>query len=414
MPSALRTFRLVFALAILLLATACDRHASSMPAKPPVPAPKVETEAMENGAISVAPITPGSPAGNTGKGKGRPAKTDWSPVALTSGQAWLSCELDYAGHGDGDRLLAMDRKTLDAALGACVDRGVLRLRYHGRIAADFATLVERVARVADQLKIAKRVLDLDSAGGQVEDAIRAGDVIAGSRWTIWVREDSICHSACVLLLSGGDVRHLAGKIGIHRIIRMSSTASTRAELNAELRVVYDRVRDYLERNGTSTAVADLMKAVPNRSLRLLTDDELLRFGLEGTNSAQDDLDRLRLQRECGVDFVARRDAFARAFDRQCGAVLKDLDDQNACGLALRARFGFPDTSCPAESPLSEFDLGQAEPEQPAKDTARAATAEGPDVQEPTAQAPTAQQPTEQKPTEQKPAAEAPDDPGAGH
>jgi hypothetical protein len=399
LPSAFRPFRLSFALAMLLLSVACDRHTTSAQPKVPVQAPKVETEALENGAISVAPITPGSAA--TGKGKARPGKTDWSPVELTSGQAWLSCQLDYAGQGDGDRLLAMDRKTLDAALGACVDRGVLRLRYHGHIAADFATLVERVARVADRLKIGKRVLDLDSVGGKVEDAIRAGDVIAESRWTIWVREDSACHSACVLLLSGGDVRHLAGRIGIHRIIRMSSTASTRGELNAELRVVYDRVRDYLERNGTSIAVADLMKAVPNRSLRLLTDDELLRFGLEGINSAQDDLDRLRLQRECGVDFVTRRDAFALAFDRQCGAVLKDIDDQNACGLALRARFGFPDASCPAESPLSEFDLGQAEPEQPAKEPARAETAQ---VQEPTAQ----------EKTGQEPAAEAPDDPTADH
>jgi hypothetical protein len=34
---------------------------------------------------------------------------------------------------------------------------------------------------------------------------------------------------------------------------------------------------------------------------------------------------------------------------------------NACGLALRTGFGFPDPACPAESPLSEFDLGQEEP-----------------------------------------------------
>src|SRR5687768_2401276 len=243
----------------------------------------------------------------------------------------------------------------------CEDRGVLRLRYRGRIAADFAALVERVTRVADTLEIRKRVLDVDSAGGQVEDAIRAGDFIAASRWTIWVREDSICHSSCVFLLSAGDVRRIAGKVGIHRIIRMSSTATTRAELNAELRLVHGRVRDYLERNGTSVDVADLMMAVPNRSLRQLTDDELLRFGLDGVNPAQDDLDRLRLQRECGDDFVARRDSFARAFDRRCRE-LSDVDELNACGLALRKDFGFPDADCPAESPLSEFDLAQPDPE----------------------------------------------------
>jgi hypothetical protein len=361
-------FRLVLALAALLLA-ACDRQSSPEPPKPAMAAAKSEAEVPENGAVSSAPIDPAKAA--------KPSRRnpfDWSPVELKSGKAWISCQLFYEGQGDGNALPGIDRRSLEAALVPCIERGVLRLRYKGRIASDFATLVERVARVADTLQIRKRVLDLDSAGGQVEDAIRAGDVIAESRWTLWVREDSACHSACVLVLSGGDVRMLAGRIGIHRVIRMSSTATTRAELNAELRVVYDRIRDYLERNGTSTAVADLMKAVPNRSLRLLTDEELLRFGLEGINSAQDDLDRLRLQRECGEDFVARRDDFARAFDRQCRTA-NDVHDQNACGLALRARFGFPDASCPAESPLSEFDLGQAEPA-PAQDAMQAANASG--------------------------------------
>jgi hypothetical protein len=256
---------------------------------------------------------------------------------------------------------ALDRESLETLLQHCTDRGVLRLRYRGRIATDFAALVERVTLVADSLGIRKRVLDLDSAGGLVEDAIRAGDFIAASRWTVWVREESICHSACVFLLSAGDVRRIAGNVGIHRLIRMSSTATTRAELNAELRLVHGRVRDYLERNGSSVDVADLMMAVPNRSLRMLSDDELLRFGLDGVNPAQDDLDRLRLQRECGDGFVARRDAFARAFDRKCREHDSELDQLNACGLALRGNFGFPDADCPAESPLSEFDLAQVDP-----------------------------------------------------
>jgi hypothetical protein len=369
-----RVAALSLSLALLLAAAACQREAPRVEAKK-APVPKEEVAAVENGAISVAPVSPEPPRPAAASKDPRTVKIDWSPVRLESGQAWVSCDLDYSRSGDGAPLPEIDRESLITALVGCADRGVLRLRYRGRIAADFAALVERVTRVADTLEIRKRVLDLDSAGGQVEDAIRAGDFIAASRWTIWVREDSLCHSACVFLLSAGDVRRIAGKVGIHRIIRMSSTASTRAELNAELRLVHGRVRDYLERNGTSVAVADLMMAVPNRSLRLLTDDELLRFGLDGVNPAQDDLDRLRLQRECGDDFVARRDAFARAFDRQCRTRVGELDELNACGLALRRNFGFPDAGCPAESPLSEFDLVQADPE-PADPPTQAQDADG--------------------------------------
>ena len=361
-------FSLSLALAVLLASAACQREAPRAPAKAQLP-PKVEPVVVENGAISVAPLMPEPPRSAAGKKNPRTATIDWSPIKLESGQAWLSCDLDYSRQGDGAPLLAIDRESLTSVLQGCADRGVLRLRYRGRIAADFVALVERVTRVADTLKITKRVLDIDSLGGLVEDAIRAGDFIAESRWTIWVREDSACHSACVFLLSAGDVRRIAGKVGIHRIIRLSSTATTRAELNAELRLLDERVRDYLERNGTSVAVADLMMAVPNRSLRMLSADELLRFGLDGVNPAQDDLDRLRLQRECGDDFVSRRDAFALAFDRQCRARVNELDELNACGLALRKNFGFPDSDCPAESPLSEFDLAQAEP-QSANETAQ--------------------------------------------
>ena len=250
-------------------------------------------------------------------------------------------------------MASLQRDGLRQLLEPCREGDVLRLRYRGRIAADFTALVERVARVADSLGIGSRVLDLDSSGGQVEDAIRAGDWIGGNGWTIWVREDSVCHSACVFVLAGGDSRRLAGRVGIHRIIRLSSTATSRAELNTELQAVYATVRAYLERNGASPLLADAMKTVPNRSLRLLTAEELRLYGLDGNNAAQDDLDRVRLLDKCGDDFMRRRDAWVRAFDQRCHPG-PDVQALNECGLRLRTDFGFPDDECPGESPLAEF------------------------------------------------------------
>ena len=116
------------------------------------------------------------------------------------------------------------------------------------------------------------------------------------------------------------------------------------------------MKDYLERNGAGVAIADFMMTVPNRSLRLLTPDELALYGLSGRNAAQEDLDRIRLVRTCGLDFVRREDAFLRAFDRECQQPAgKSIEDINACGLALRPRYGFPDKKCVDESPLAELD-----------------------------------------------------------
>jgi hypothetical protein len=92
---------------------------------------------------------------------------------------------------------------------------------------------------------------------------------------------------------------------------------------------------------------------------VLTSDELERYGLSGANAVEDDLNRLRLARRCGNDFVRRRDTFRRVYDTQCvqpaDEAAQDVVDINACGLALRAQYGFPDPQCPDESPMAELD-----------------------------------------------------------
>ena len=279
---------------------------------------------------------------------------DWRPMALPDGQAWIGCDPDYSTAGDGQPLADLGFTAIWHGVAQCRDDGRIRLRYRGKINAGFTALMERVSEVAQMQSIDKRILDIDSAGGMIEDGIRAGDHMAEADWVIWVREGAVCHSACVLVLAGGDMRMIAGDVGIHRMIRIDSTATSRAELNRELREVNDLTKAYLERNGAAVTVADLMMTVPNRSLRLLTGEELSLFGLTGPNAAEDDLDRIRLGRKCGESFVQRRDRFFRAFDSECTALAEHVEDMNACGVALRRRFGFPDEACPTESPLSEY------------------------------------------------------------
>ena len=380
-----------------LLLAGCGRSPA------PAPAAEVRTQTVaspeEGGAVSRAPLAePPIPAAVPAPAAARPAPAvapkvaDWSPVEMVSGRAWIDCALDYR-LGDGQALSSPTKNNLRQMLEPCRPGDVLRLRYQGKIGADFTVLVERVTRVADSLGIGSRVLDLDSTGGQVEDAIRTGDFIADHRWTIWVREDSLCHSACVFVLAGGDSRRLAGRIGIHRIIRLSSTATSRTELNTELQAVYATVREYLERNGASPLLADVMKTVPNRSLRLLTGEELRVYGLEGNNAAQDDLDRVRLLDKCGDDFMRRRDAWVRAFEERCRTQAQ-VHTLNTCGLQLRRDFGFPDDECPAESPLAEFNelpemLSPEAPPPPLPtlpETGEASTAAGQDAVVPAATA----------------------------
>ena len=341
--------------ALCVLASACSRQ----------PEP-VQTSANAGGGTPAAPVVQRKPQ----------PEISWAPVRLEAGDAWLDCGPDYHA-GDGRAVLSLEYIDLREAMQDCRATGLVRLRYAGKVVASFAALAERAGKVATDLGIGKRILDLDSTGGHVEAAIRAGDAIGENDWTIWVRGDSQCHSACVLLLASGDMRVIAGPVGIHRMIRVRSAATSRRELGEELRAVSDELRNYLERNGASAEVYDLMTTVPNRALRILTPDELERFGLSGPNAVEDDLDRIRLARECGLDFVNRRDAFRRAYDAQClpdaEGEREDVDDINQCGLELRKRFRFPDAACPQHSPMSELDgavLAMPAPaELPAEDVA---------------------------------------------
>src|SRR5207342_3625559 len=232
--------------------------------------------------------------------------THWPSARLRDGAAWVSCTDDYTHDGDGHPVESLDFLVLVDTLSPCRDTGLLRLRYRGNVGQGFTALMERVGAIARRMEIHDRILDIDSTGGQVEEAIRAGDSIAGSQWAIWVREGAVCHSACVLVLAAGDTRSIAGKVGIHRLIRDGSRATTRRELAEELHEVAEQVRDYLARNGVAGSLADQMMIIPNRDLRVLTTAELAAFGLSGTNAVQDDLDRITLMRQCGNDFVRRR------------------------------------------------------------------------------------------------------------
>jgi hypothetical protein len=345
-------FKQIFLFVLVACIAACQPKA---PVEVPATIIDVPANSGQGGALSGgAPIpVPMPPKTDVLKGK------DWPAVALTSGQASLSCESDPASAGEGQPLADLPLTDLSysgvtAAVEKCRQTGVLRLHYEGKIATDFTALVERVSNVAERLKIERRTLDLDSSGGHVEDAMKAGDAIGASRWTIHVGDHAICHSACVLILAAGDDRQIAGKVGIHRMIRVDSAASTRAELSQELREVYEKMKEYLERNGAAVAVADLMMTVPNRKLRLLSADELLEYGLDGTNAVQDDLERIRLTRKCGEDFVRRKDEFLRAFERECQLPGSATEAVDACGLTLRESYGFPDGKCPIESPLSSL------------------------------------------------------------
>src|SRR5690606_39124232 len=82
--------------------------------------------------------------------------TKWPPATLSSGKASISCSTDYVEVGDGQSLVDLGFLSVLDAMTPCREAGVVRLRYEGKIAADFADLVERVTAMAERMAIDKR------------------------------------------------------------------------------------------------------------------------------------------------------------------------------------------------------------------------------------------------------------------
>src|SRR5690606_24502035 len=151
--------RRLHALAASLLAAASCALAACRAPEPPPPAPTQTTAsaAAENGAISTPAPKVVPTAREMLKG------TKWPKARLGSGIATVGCDTDYASAGDGEPLEDLGFFAVADALRPCTETGVLRLRYSGKISADFADLVERVSAMADRMEIGKRILDIDSA-----------------------------------------------------------------------------------------------------------------------------------------------------------------------------------------------------------------------------------------------------------
>jgi hypothetical protein len=123
------------------------------------------------GAVSVAPVK-AEPTATDPPPPPERQPVDWSPMQLSQGEFSVSCELDYREHADGGSLTDLSQSALQEALAPCAERGVIRVRYKGRIDSEFTALIERVTTVADELGIGRRVLDVNSAGGLIENSCR--------------------------------------------------------------------------------------------------------------------------------------------------------------------------------------------------------------------------------------------------
>jgi hypothetical protein len=130
-------------------------------------------------------------------------------------------------------------------------------------------------------------LTLDSGGGDVEAAMKAGEIARNYHVTVVVPLNASCASACVLLLAGGVERFIHGNVGIHRPYSAAYSPSL-SESEQRYKSISASVERYLRAMNMPPRLMDAMNATPPDQIHWLTEDEMQEFGINASDPIWED------------------------------------------------------------------------------------------------------------------------------
>jgi hypothetical protein len=199
----------------------------------------------------------------------------------------------------------------------------------GQISAkDYSVIrrgLEEAAREAraQSLIWSQPILVLDSLGGDVAAAMQIGRLARKTKASAWIPKGE-CSSACVLVLAGATGRIIApdSRVGIHRTFFEGLPASMTYDQVRELMRKNERlIADYLEEMDIPRSLLDEMKSVPPGEVRYLSEPELRRFRLSGTDPATQELSESRRASDLGISRQEYNRRSAQA-ERECRSAFR--------------------------------------------------------------------------------------------
>lgn len=170
---------------------------------------------------------------------------------------------------------------------------------------------------------------LDSPGGDLNEALKIGQLLRSNELLVAVPRNSICYSSCVLVFAGGVSRSPLGTIGIHRPYFAGGAAST-----SDARSAYSSIRaevvEFLQDGGISSSLWDDMLAIPPEEIRELSFPELERYGLLGNDPSYEEKKARQQMQWYGIDRVELNRRISEG-KRECAALYpSDMANRVMC------------------------------------------------------------------------------------
>ena len=160
------------------------------------------------------------------------------------------------------------------------------IEYSGRIENTDIEKLRRVLKDAETRVNFNRHIHLNSKGGDLNAALELGKLIRSHDLITFVLEE--CFSSCVIAFAGGVWRNVVveafgmplAKIGIHRPFLMGHV-TTIAERRKEFNTLAQSVKTFLREGGVSETLWDDMVKTPPENMRLLSQEDVIHYGLLG-------------------------------------------------------------------------------------------------------------------------------------
>jgi hypothetical protein len=198
----------------------------------------------------------------------------------------------------------------------CGDGNICNATIEGNISkADVLAFQKLAKKVASNPPSTQAlIVTLNSKGGDVRAAIEIGQIVRRiPKSAAVVARDDICASACVFVLAGAVLRSVSGKVAIHRPYSMTTEEKKYQDRQREFSALSRAAKDYLEQMNVPLALYDEMMQIPPQAIKVLSDAELQRFGLDRNDPVYQDLLDSDIARSYGLsktDYLSRK---ARAF-----------------------------------------------------------------------------------------------------
>jgi ATP-dependent protease ClpP protease subunit len=181
-------------------------------------------------------------------------------------------------------------------------------RLRGEIGAETVGAIQKLIgelhRLAEQDKkeIQGGILEISSPGGSVHAAMAIGRLVRKEGVEVGVDANSLCSSACVLILAGGVMRFFIDNVGIHApYFEVPAQQINPENVRRSYGALLQDIRAYFREMNISENLADAMLRIPPGDVHFLTNEEASTYGLTMVDPVfQETLD-LKQAQKYGLD-----------------------------------------------------------------------------------------------------------------